>query len=802
MKKGWYGLIALLVAAPAFAGAVVAETIYHDGWIDLNKNGQKDRYEDPAVAIEQRIDDLLERMTLEEKTCQLATLYGYRRVLMDPLPTEEWEDEIWKDGIGNIDEHCNGTHGRGLEFATPPSRHAEVINTVQRWFIEQTRLGIPVDFTNEGIRGLCNKDATGFPAQIGVGCSFDKDLVSRIGHVTGREAKALGFSCVYSPILDLGRDPRWGRVVETYTEDPYLASVLGVEQVKGLQAEGVGSSPKHFAVYSVPKGGRDNDARTDPHATLHAVEEILLAPFRAAIMKGGALGVMASYNDYDSTPIVASRDFMIRRLREEYGFRGYVVSDSGAVDLLEDRHGVATDYKDATRMAYLSGLNVTTNFDPPSKFIEPLRELAQEGGLPMEVIDSRVRDVLRVKYLHGLFDQPYVTDPAAADEIVRAPEHLETALQASRESLVLLKNEGGTLPLGKDLDSVLVTGPNAVDVSHSFSRYGPHEPEVISMLDGIRQLVGDQIEVKYVQGCDFVDENWPQSEILPEPLTEQQRAGIAEAVEMARQVDVVIACVGETASMVGESFSRTSLDLPALQRELLKALKGTGKPVVAVLINGRPLSINWMDRHVPAILEAWFPGEFGGVAVAEALFGDVNPGGKLSVTFPKTVGQIPFNFPTKPAAQSAQTVDRFRRKGTGTRIDGALYPFGHGLSYTTFAYDNLRITPSQQTPEGTVAVTVELRNTGDRVGDEVVQLYLRDQVSSSITYEKVLRGFERVTLNPGETRTVRFMLEPEDLQLLNPDMQWVVEPGEFDIMVGSSSEDIRQEGELTIVQAE
>lgn len=796
-------VMAALVAVVALAGVYHAQTasspaaaigsiqgaIYRDGWIDLNKNGRKDVYEDPASAIDARLDDLLAQMTVEEQTCQLATLYGFNRVLKDPLPTPAWKSEVWKDGIGNIDEHANGVRGAGKEFATPPSRHAEVINAVQRFFIEETRLGIPVDFTNEGIRGLCHWGATSFPAQIGIGCTWDAPLVRELGRVTGREARVLGFTGVYAPILDLARDPRWGRVVETYGEEPYLASTLGVEMVKGLQEQDVTSTVKHFAVYSVPKGGRDGEARTDPHESLREVETILLAPFRAAFTKGGALGVMASYNDYDAIPIEGSRAWLIDKLRTEYGFKGYVVSDSDAVKFLQTKHRVASDYKDAVRIAVNAGLNVRTEFNSPANYILPLRELVREGAVSRETLASRVRDVLRVKMIRGLFDRPYVPKPADADRIVRAPDHLALALRASRESLVLLKNDGNLLPLSKALRSVLVVGPNAASTSWANNRYGPYDPPTISVVEGIRKLVAPTTEVKYALGCDLVDPNWPDSELLPEPLSAGEQARIDEARTLARQVDAIVVVVGESDSVVGESLSRTSLDLPGRQLDLIKAMRESGKPTVVVLINGRALTTNWVSKFIPAVIEATFPGEFGGQGVAEALFGDVNPGGKLSFTVPKTVGQIPMNFPTRPGAQAEQKGGG--PNGKSSLANGALYPFGHGLSYTTFKYTNLQIAPKVQTPNGSVRVSVDVTNSGTRKGDEVVQLYVQDVLSSVVTYEQVLRGFQRVTLAPGETRTLSFTLGPEDLQLLDEQMHWVVEPGSFEVRIGSSSVDIR-----------
>ena len=786
--------------APQTPAGVASRTaaIYRDGWIDLNKNGARDIYENPAAGLERRLDDLLARMTLEEKTCQLATLYGFNRVLKDQLPTPQWKNEVWKDGIANIDEHCNGVRGDGRECAVPPSRHAEVVNTVQRFFIEETRLGIPVDFTNEGIRGLCHWGATAFPAQIGQGCTFDAALIREIGRVEGREARALGYTNIYSPILDLARDPRWGRVVETYGEDPFLASVLGVEMVRGLQEEDVTSTPKHFAVYSVPKGGRDGEARTDPHESLREVETILLAPFRAAFQKAGALGTMASYNDYDGIPIEASPEFLIDRLRKEYGFKGYVVSDSNAVGFLWTKHRVAADYKDAVRLAINAGLNVRTEFNAPANFVLPLRELVREGAVSTATLNSRVRDVLRVKFIRGLFDRPYVTDPQAAERIVKRPEHVALSMRASRESLVLLKNEGGVLPLGKDLGSVLVTGPNASSTSFANNRYGPYDPPTVSVLDSIRRIVAPTTKVLYAPGCDLVDPNWPESELIPEPLSDKERGQIEEARSLARQADAVIVVAGESDAIVGESLSRTSLDLPGRQLDLIRAVFEAGKPTVVVLINGRALTVNWVAKYVPGIIEATFPGEFGGMAIAEALFGDYNPGGKLSFTVPKTVGQLPMNFPTRPSAQAEQRGGG--PNGKSTLANGVLYPFGHGLSYTTFTYDALEISPRRQKAGGTVRVAVNVTNTGTRPGDEVVQLYVQDVLSSVITYEQVLRGFQRVTLAPGETRTVTFTLAPEDLQLLDAAMRWVVEPGSFEVRVGSSSTDIRLKDRFDIVR--
>ncbi|HYJ45690.1 MAG TPA: glycoside hydrolase family 3 C-terminal domain-containing protein, partial [Pyrinomonadaceae bacterium] len=408
----------------------------------------------------------------------------------------------------------------------------------------------------------------------------------------------------------------------------------------------------------------------------------------------------------------------------------------------------------------------------------------------MKTLDDRVRDVLRVKFTVGLFDHPYVTDADATIHLVNSAEHQEVALRAARESIVLLKNERNILPLSKGIKSIAVIGPNADDDTLTQYRYGPSGVKGTTVLEGIKNKLGERVRVTYAKGCEVTDAHWPDTEILPEPLTKKEREEIDSAVEAAKTSDAAVVVLGDSSKTVGESASRTSLDLPGRQLDLVQAVYATGKPVVVVLLNGRPLSINWVNKYVPGIVEAWFPGAQGGTAIADVLFGDYNPGGKLTITFPKTVGQIPFNFPTKPNAQW---------EGEKTRVNGALYNFGYGLSYTTFAYSNLKITPSKQRARGQITVSFDLKNTGAREGDEVVQLYVHDLVSSVTTYEKTLRGFERVHLSPGETKAVTFTLTPEDLSLWNREMKFVVEPGMFRVMIGSSSEDIRLQGDFEIL---
>ncbi|HEX2860102.1 MAG TPA: glycoside hydrolase family 3 N-terminal domain-containing protein [Lacunisphaera sp.] len=789
--------VALLPAAAPAPGLFIRPTpsaaLHHEGWIDLNKNGARDPYEDAALPVEARLDDLIARMTDDEKTAQLATLYGFPRVLQDELPTAAWKNSLWKDGIGNIDEHLNGNIGERHQLpqpkhAFPWSQHVRALNEVQRWFVEQTRLGIPVDFTNEGIRGLLHTRATSFPAAIGIGSTWNAPLVREIGRITGREAHALGYTNIYSPVLDLPRDPRWGRIVECYSEDPFLTGTLGAQQVRGIQEQHVVSTVKHFAVYGIPKGGRDGEARTDSQASWRDVQALFLEPFRRAIRDAGALGVMASYNDYDGVPIETSRLFLTEILRQEWGFRGYVVSDSGAVEWVHTKHRTATTPAEAIRQSVEAGLNIRTHFTAPEEYVGPLRDLVRTGRLSRATLDARVRDVLRVKYWLGLFDRPYRADPDAVDRVVRQPAHLAASIQAARESIVLLKNDQRALPLRRDLRRVLVTGPLANDPHAWWSRYGPQDLAMVTPLAGIRARLGDGVEVRHVPGVDVKDERYPESDVWKEPPSPAVRAGIDAAVAAARDVDVIIAVLGETDALCRESAGRTSLDLPGHQEDLLRALHATGRPVVLVLSNGRPLSINWAARHVPAIVELWMPGENGGTALAEVLCGDYNPAGRLPVTFPRTVGQIPLNFPTHPGAQG-------RDPGM---VTGPLFPFGHGLSYTTFQYANLRIFPAQPGPGATVQVECDITNAGERDGDEVVQLYVRDDYSSVITFEKTLRGFARVPLRAGESRRLQFTLTPADLALYNQAGQWTVEPGRFTVMLGASSEDIRLTGTFTI----
>ena len=777
--------ITFLFCTPISGGT--PDGIYHKGWIDFNKNGKMDLYENPKAPLEDRVQDLLSQMTLEEKTCQMATLYGSGRVLKDALPQNNWKTEVWKDGIGNIDEEHNGLGAFKSEYSFPYAKHVNAKHTIQRWFVEKTRLGIPVDFTNEGIRGLCHDRATYFPAQCGQGATWNKKLIARIGEVEAKEAVALGYTNIYSPILDIAQDPRWGRCVETYGEDPYLVGELGKQMITSLQKYNLVATPKHFAVYSIPIGGRDGKTRTDPHVAPREMRTLYIEPFRMAFQEAGALGVMSSYNDYDGEPITGSYHFLTEILRQEWGFKGYVVSDSEAVEFISNKHKVADTYEDGIAQAVNAGLNIRTHFTPPADFILPLRKAVDDGKISQETLDKRVAEILRIKFWLGLFDNPYRGNGKQAEQIVHSKEHQAVSLEAARQSLVLLKNETHLLPLSKSIRSIAVIGPNADEQTQLICRYGPANAPIKTVYQGIKELL-PHAEVIYKKGCDIIDPHFPESEILDFPKTAEEVQLMEEAIRAAKQAEVVVMVLGGNELTVREDRSRTCLNLPGRQEELLKAVCATGKPVILVMLDGRASSINYAAAHVPAILHAWFPGEFCGQAVAEALFGDYNPGGRLAVTFPKSVGQIPFAFPFKPGSDESSS----------TSVYGALYPFGHGLSYTTFTYSDLHISPSHQGVQGDIHVSCKIKNTGKIKGDEVVQLYLRDEISSVTTYTKVLRGFERISLKAGEEQTVHFRLRPQDLGLWDKNMNFRVEPGSFKVMLGASSTDIRLHGQFEI----
>ena len=549
-----------------------------------------DLYENPKAPLEDRVQDLLSQMTLEEKTCQMATLYGSGRVLKDALPQNNWKTEVWKDGIGNIDEEHNGLGAFKSEYSFPYAKHVNAKHTIQRWFVEKTRLGIPVDFTNEGIRGLCHDRATYFPAQCGQGATWNKKLIARIGEVEAKEAVALGYTNIYSPILDIAQDPRWGRCVETYGEDPYLVGELGKQMITSLQKYNLVATPKHFAVYSIPIGGRDGKTRTDPHVAPREMRTLYIEPFRMAFQEAGALGVMSSYNDYDGEPITGSYHFLTEILRQEWGFKGYVVSDSEAVEFISNKHKVADTYEDGIAQAVNAGLNIRTHFTPPADFILPLRKAVDNGKISQETLDKRVAEILRIKFRLGLFDNPYRGNGKQAEQIVHSKEHQAVSLEAARQSLVLLKNETNLLPLSKSIRSIAVIGPNANEQTQLICRYGPANAPIKTVYQGIKELL-PHTEVIYKKGCDIIDPHFPESEILDFPKTAEEVQLMEEAIRAAKQAEVVVMVLGGNELTVREDRSRTSLNLPGRQEELLKAVCATGKPIILVTVSYTHLTL-------------------------------------------------------------------------------------------------------------------------------------------------------------------------------------------------------------------
>ena len=734
------------------------------------------RYKDPSLPIADRVADLLSRMTLEEKVDQLSWSWLSKLDVVDPTGTYNTQ---------SARKTVQAEWGEDLKLT--PRNAAILRNAVQRYQLEKTRLGIPVIFPGEALHGYMEYGSTSFPQALGLASTWDPALVRRIFTAIGDEAGSRGAGQVFSPVLDIARDPRWGRTEETYGEDPYLASRIGLAAIEGLQGDQfmidrhhVLATAKHFAVHGMPEGGTN----TAPgNYSERVIRENFLVPFEAAVKEGHVGSVMASYNEIDGVPSHANHWLLGKVLRQEWGFDGYVSSDDNGLQMLVYGHHVAYDMNDAARQGLAAGVD----FDISDAPVYPnLVQQVKAGTVPISEVDRAVARVLATKFRLGLFDHPYV-DPDYAERTVNGPEHKQLALEAARKSLVLLKNDKNLLPLdpGK-LKNIAVIGPNAADVH--LGGYSRDPGFGVSILDGIKSRVGDKVKVTYAQGCKITSAPegfrgwWANDVKLIDPKTQQDP--IKTAVATARASDVAIVVVGENESTNREAWSedhrgdRDSLDLLGAQNDLVKAVVETGKPVVVLLINGRPLSVNYIADNVPAIFEGWYLGEMGGQAFAEALFGDINPGGKLPITFPHTVGALPDFYNHKPSDD--RSYEFSTRK--------PLFAFGSGLGYTTFKFDNLRVEPKEILSGGTAKVTVDVTNTGAREGDEVAELYLHQRVASVTQPVMKLAGFERVTVKPGEKKSVDFTVTPEMLQIWNIDMHRVVEPGVFELMVGPSSD--------------
>ena len=722
-------------------------------------------YKNAKLSVDRRVADLLKRMTLEEKVAQLTCVWPRGR----DIPPD-----AMKHGIGQV---ARQQEKKG------PREGAEFANSVQKWLIENTRLGIPAIFHDEILHGHMARGSTSFPQPIALASSWDPDLIGRVFTAAALETRARGSHQVLGPNLDLGREPRWGRTEETYGEDPYLVSRMAVAIVKAIQGAGpridkqhVIATAKHFAAHGQPEAGTNVGPANYSERTLR---EVFLPSFEAAVKEAGVMSVMASYNEINGVPSHMNRWLLDKVLRQEWGFKGHVVADYYAIPQLQDLHHVAASKAEAAELAIEAGVDIEL---PDPDTYPNLVQLVNEGKIPEAVIDRAVARNLKAKFLLGLFEDPYV-DPERAVAVTNSAAHRELAAEAARRSIVLLKNQNSLLPLDRTkLKKLAVIGPNAARVH--LGGYSDDPGRGVSVLDGLKNKVGSAIEVLYAEGCKITKEggDWFADTAHLSDEAEDRKL-IAEAVETAKSADVALLVLGGNEDTNKEAWAdnhlgdRDSLELVGRQNDLVKAVLATGKPVVVLLINGGPLSINYIAENVPAILEGFYLGQETGVAVADVLFGDYNPGGKLPISFPRSVGQLPIYYNQKPSG----------RRGYLFADKSPLFPFGCGLSYTTFSYAAPAIAPARIAVGGQARVSVAVTNTGTRAGDEIVQLYIRDLVSSVTRPIIELKDFKRISLQPGETKTVEFLITPEKLWFYDINMKRVVEPGWFEIMVGPSS---------------
>jgi beta-glucosidase len=765
-------------------------------------------YKNPAVPAEQRVKDLLARMMLEEKAAQMMCIWQEKSAkLVDAAGNFDFKKAkaAFKNGhgIGQVGRPSDaGSKPTDTGIGKSPRTMAELTNAIQKFFIEQSRLGIPVIFHEECLHGHAAIGATSFPQPIALGGTFDPALVEALYAMTAEETRVRGAHQALTPVVDVARDPRWGRVEETYGEDPFLNTQLGMAAVRGFQGDrkfrgkkNLIATLKHFAAHGQPESGMNC---APVNVAERVLRETFLQPFKECIQKAGCISVMASYNEIDGVPSHASEWLLRDVLRQEWGFKGFVVSDYYSIWELSHRpdthgHFVAADKKEAAALAVKAGVNI--ELPDPDCYLH-LVKLVRKKILKESQLNELIAPMLLWKFKLGLFDDPYV-DPAEAEKIVGCEKNSQLALRAAREAITLLKNENELLPLNPaKLKTIAIIGPNAN--RGLLGGYSGVPPHAVTVLDGIRaRLAGSRVNVLHAQGCQItIGGSWNQDAVTPGDPAEDAKQ-IAEAVEVAKKSDVVILAIGDNEQISREAWSRshmgdrTSLDLFGRQGDLLKTLVATGKPVVVLLFNGRPISINYAAQHAPAILECWYLGQEAGHAVAEILFGDHNPGGKLPISIPRSVGHLPVFYNHKPSARRGYLFDEV----------SPLFAFGFGLSYTKFNFKNIRLAKRKITRAGATQVFVDVTNTGKRAGTEVVQLYIRDCVSSVTRPVKELKGFAKISLSAGETKTVTLDITPESLAFWDVKMKCVVESGEFKILVGSSSRDVDlQKVVLTVVE--
>jgi len=737
-------------------------------------------YKDPSAQINDRVEDLLKRMTLEEKVGQLI---GF-----GTMDTSAWDAN--GDFIGKKDtEIINRGLGSfwGMKFRTSPLWAAKCANGIQKYMLEKTHLGIPVFIFSEALHGFMADGATSFPQAIALGSTWDTALIEQVFTAIALETRSRGSQQVLSPVVDLGREPRWGRTEETYSEDAYLVSRIGMAAVFGLQGRGktidnkhVAVTLKHFAGHGQPEGGRNI---APVNFSERVFRETHLYPFEMAVKKAHAQSIMASYNEWDGIPNHVNKKLLTDILVNEWGFNGYVMSDGGGIDVLYRDHHVAADSAGAAKMAIEAGVDYELGRRNGAYY--SLIQQVKNGKVSEKVIDRAARNVLRVKFVCGLFDNPYV-DVNFMEKITNCQEHKALALKAAEEAMVLLKNENNLLPLDSDkIKTIAVIGPNAA-MTHLGGYSAVPMPKGTSVLQGIKDFAKNKIRVLYSEGCKITTNkvcNWRVEENPKMNSPESDKKLITEAVSTALKSDVVLLVLGENELICREAWAenhlgdRDDLDLVGMQNDLTKAILETKKPVIVLLINGRPITINYLQNNIPAIIEGWYLGQETGTAVADVIFGKVNPSGKLAITFPRSVGQLPCYYNKKPSMYRDYVLSD----------NTPLYSFGYGLSYTNFDYKNLKISPEEIAFNGTSEISVDVTNTGKRKGDEIVQLYIRDKVSSVTRPIKELKDFARISLEPGETKKVKFVITPDKLEFINAEMKRVVEPGDFDIMVGKSS---------------
>ncbi len=750
-------------------------------------------YLNPDLSVEEKVEDLLSKMSLEEKISQLKArgpsiwkmlsefeeglsedqrkrlrnlflkVVFEERDILDSMSNNYWKKH-WKEIVAEEKKCIIGQLSFILRALTP-KKGAEFANEIQKFLLEKTHLGIPAIIHDECLHGCMAKGCTIFPQSIAMASTWDPDLMKKVATAIGKETRARGIHQCLSPTINIARDPRCGRTEETYGEDTYLTLVMAVSFVKSVQSQKVIATPKHYIANFVGEGGRDSD---EIHLSERILKEIYFPAFKACIQEANALSIMPAYNSIDGVPCSCNEWLLTDILRKEWGFEGHVVSDYFSVLHIHSKHKVAGTKAEAAKKALEAGLDMEL---PESDCFEELLGLVKEGKLSEEVINRAVGRILKVKFWLGLFNDPYV-NPEEAEKICNCKEHRKLALKTAKKAIVLLKNDG-ILPLSKDLKSIAVIGPNANKIR--VGGYSGHGVKVVTPLEGIKNKVSKNTEVDFAEGC---------------KLTGNSKEGFEKAVKMAEKSDVAILFMGNSPKTEGEGRDRCNLDLPGMQEDLIKKICATGTPAVVVLINGSVITMTKWINNVGAVVEAWYPGEEGGSAIGDILFGDCNPGGKLPITFPKLVGQLPLYYNYKPTGRVYDYVD--------LRGKQPLFSFGYGLSYTEFEYSNLKINPGKISSKEKVNISVDIKNIGKYKGDEVVQLYINDKVATVSRPVKELKRFKRITLEPEEEKTLNFTLSPQDLAFYDIDMNLVVEAGIFEVMMGSSSEDIRLRGDFEV----